>query len=63
MSFFYPSITSERRHEDFALQVARGQVPGHRSVVVFGYNGDVDQTEVTVWPTLELSRTQRLLFR
>ena len=50
MSFFYPSITSERRHEDFALQVARGQVPGHRSVVVFGYNGDVDQTEVTVWP-------------
>jgi hypothetical protein len=50
MSFFYPSITSERRHEDFALQVARGQIPGHRSVVVFGYNGDVDQTEVTVWP-------------
>jgi hypothetical protein len=50
MSFFYPSITSERRHEDFALQVARGQVPGHRSVTVFGFNPDVDQTEVTVWP-------------
>jgi hypothetical protein len=50
MSFFYPSITSERRHEDFPLQVARGQVPGHRVVTVFGFNGDVDQAEVTVWP-------------
>ena len=50
MAFFYPSITSERRDEDFALQVSRGQIPGHRSVTVFGYNGDVDQTEVTVWP-------------
>ena len=50
MSTFYPSITSERRHEDFPLQVARGQVPGHRSVTVFGFNGDVDTTEVTVWP-------------
>ena len=50
MAFFYPSITSERRDEYFPLQVSRGQIPGHRSVVVFGYNGDVDQTEVTVWP-------------
>jgi hypothetical protein len=50
VSFFYPSITSERRHEDFPLQVARGQIPGHRSVTIFGYNGDVDTTEVTVWP-------------
>lgn len=50
MSFFYPSITSERRHEDFALQVSRGQIPGHRAVTVFGFINDVDQTEVTVWP-------------
>jgi hypothetical protein len=50
MSFFYPSITSERRHENFPLQVARGQVPGHRVVQVFGYNADVDQTEESVWP-------------
>ena len=50
MAFFYPSITSERRDEYFPLQVSRGQIPGHRSVTVFGYNGDVDQTEVTVWP-------------
>jgi hypothetical protein len=50
MSTFYPSISLERRSEDFALQVARGQIPGHRVVQVFGYNGDVDQTEESVWP-------------
>jgi hypothetical protein len=50
MSFFYPSITSERRHEEFPLQVSRGQIPGHRVVQVFGYNGDVDQSEESVWP-------------
>jgi hypothetical protein len=50
MSFFYPSITSERRHEDFPLQVARGQIPGHRNVTVFGFNPDVDTAQLSVWP-------------
>jgi len=50
MPNFYPSISAERRHEDFTLQVARGQIAGHRSVVVFGFNPDVDTTEATVWP-------------
>lgn len=50
MSNFYPSISFERRHEDFTFQVARGQIPGHRSVVVFGFNPDIDTTEATVWP-------------
>jgi hypothetical protein len=36
--------------EPFELQVSRGQITGHRSVTVFGYNPDVDQTRVTVWP-------------
>jgi hypothetical protein len=54
MAFFYPSISSERRDEYFPLQVSRGQIPGHRCVTVFGYNGDVDQTEVTVWPYIGL---------
>ena len=36
--------------EPFELQVARGQITAHRSVVVFGYNPDVDTTRVTVWP-------------
>jgi hypothetical protein len=36
--------------EPFELQVSRGQITGHRSVTIFGYNPDVDQTRVTVWP-------------
>jgi hypothetical protein len=51
MSNFYPSISAERRHEDFTFQVARGQIAGHRSVVVFGFNPDLDTTEATIWPT------------
>jgi cephalosporin-C deacetylase-like acetyl esterase len=30
--------------------VARNQIAGHSAVTVFGYNGDVDQTEESVWP-------------
>lgn len=47
---FHPSITQYERTEAFELQVARGLIDGHKSVTVFGYNPDVDQTEVTVWP-------------
>jgi len=36
--------------EPFELQVARGQITGHRSVTIFGYNPDVDTSRVTVWP-------------
>jgi hypothetical protein len=54
MSNFYPSISAERRHEDFTFQVARGQIAGHRSVVVFGFNPDVDTAESTVWPSIGL---------
>lgn len=46
----YISQTQYGKYEDFNLQVARGQIQGHRSVTVFGFNPDVDQTEVTVWP-------------
>jgi hypothetical protein len=50
MSFFYPSISFEDLTEPFELQVARGQVPGHRVVHVFGYNPDIDSgVEETVW--------------
>ena len=44
------SISQVGTYEPFELQVARGQIPGHRSVVVFGYNPDVDTSRVTVWP-------------
>lgn len=36
--------------EPFELQVARGQITGHRSVIIFGYNPDVNTSRVTVWP-------------
>lgn len=44
------SISQVGTYEPFELQVARGQIPGHQSVVVFGYNPDVDTARVTVWP-------------
>lgn len=49
MSFFYPSTTSERRHEDFNLQVARGQIPGHSTVNIYGYQPAISTTFVPVW--------------
>jgi len=44
------SITRTGTHEPFELQVSRGQIPWHRSVIVFGYNPDVDTAEESVWP-------------
>ena len=50
MAVMTPSVSQFGRFEPFELQVARGQITGHRSVTIFGYNPDVDQTRVTVWP-------------
>jgi hypothetical protein len=50
MTVTAPSITQNGRFEPFELQVSRGQITNHRAVTVFGYNGDVDQTEESVWP-------------
>lgn len=44
------SITRVGRTEPFELQVSRGQVSWHRAVTVFGYNPDIDTTELVVWP-------------
>jgi len=49
MSTFYPSISLERRSEDFALQTARGQVPGHKAFCQFGINTAVGTSNETVW--------------
>lgn len=46
----YVSQTQYGKNELFELQVARGQIQGHRNVTVFGFNPDVDQTQVSVWP-------------
>jgi hypothetical protein len=44
------SITRQGTFEPFGLQVSRGQIQGHSSVIVFGYNPDVDTSEESVWP-------------
>jgi hypothetical protein len=44
------SISQVGTVEPFELQVARGQIPGHSIIHVFGYNPDVDTSEETVWP-------------
>lgn len=48
------SISRQGAYEPFELQVARNQIQGHRSVEVFGFNADVDTTQVSVWPLSSL---------
>jgi hypothetical protein len=36
--------------EPFNLQVSRGQIMGHSSLTIFGYNPDVDTAEESIWP-------------
>lgn len=44
------SVTQRGLYEPFELQVSRGQISFHRNVTVFGFNPDVDTTQVSVWP-------------
>lgn len=45
------SISQVGTSEPFELQVARGQIPGHRIIHVFGHNPDIDNgVEKTIWP-------------
>lgn len=48
------SVTRGGAFEPFELQVSRGQIQGHRNVTVFGFNPDVDTTQVSVWPLQSL---------
>lgn len=50
MSTTISSVTRCGAYEPFELQVSRGQIQGHRSVTVFGFNPDVDTTQVSIWP-------------
>lgn len=49
MTTFFPSISAERRDEDFYLQIARGQVPGHSTVNIYGYQPLIGTTFLPVW--------------
>lgn len=54
MATVISSITRQGTFEPFELQVSRGQIQGHRNVTVFGFNGDVDTSQVSVWPLQSL---------
>jgi hypothetical protein len=43
------SITRFGKNEPFYLQVGRGQIENHKHTFKFGFNGDINGTEETVW--------------
>jgi hypothetical protein len=43
------SVTRAGTYEPFELQVARGQIMGHKTLFKFGANGDVGTSIETVW--------------
>jgi len=45
----YRSITQVGTSEPFELQVARGQITGHKTVFKFGYNNDIKTAKETIW--------------
>lgn len=45
----FSSQTSFGKNEPFDLQVARGQIPGHSTVNIYGYQPSVATTFIPVW--------------
>ena len=43
------SITRSARTEPFDLQVSRGQIAGHQTLSLFGYQSAVGNTKIPVW--------------
>lgn len=43
------SITRMGTVEPFALQVSRGQIPGHSPLYIFGFQTAVDSTAIPIW--------------
>jgi hypothetical protein len=43
------SITRQARNEPFDLQVSRGQITGHQTLSLFGYQSAVGNTKIPVW--------------
>lgn len=46
----YVSQTQYGKNEDFGLQVARGQIQGHRGIRINAYNLSVSSIRTTIWP-------------
>ena len=49
MSNIIASVTRAGAYEPFDLQVARGQISGHSTVSIFGYQAAVATTYIPVW--------------
>lgn len=49
MTTSYVSQTQYGKNEDFDLQVARGQIQGHSTVNIYGYQPSIGTTFVPVW--------------
>lgn len=49
MSTPYVSQTQFGKYEDFDLQVARGQIQGHSTVNIYGYQPTVGTTFIPIW--------------
>jgi hypothetical protein len=49
MTTHYVSQTQYGKNEDFDLQVARGQIQGHSTVNIYGYQPSVGTTSIPIW--------------
>jgi len=49
MSVPFVSQTQYGKDEHFTLQVARGQVPGHSTLNIYGYQPTISTTSIPVW--------------
>lgn len=49
MTTSYVSQTQYGKNEDFDLQVARGQVQGHSTANIYGYQPSVSTTSIPIW--------------
>ena len=49
MSTTISSVTRQGAYEPFDLQVARGQIQGHKTLFKFGNNSDINGTLETIW--------------
>ena len=45
----YNSISQKQLSEPFELQIARGQIPGHKHISKFGFNSAVSTSTDTIW--------------
>ena len=44
-----PSVSVQGAYEPFDLQVARGQIAGHTTVSIFGYQANVTTSPIPIW--------------